>query len=167
MIATTHCIHSILNVPLQTADHHYTFFRIITLHIHATSDKFVQYSVDHAYFGIQHSQQTYLLLTKACFNRYNKGSIVICPADIAVFDSQTNTCESSLFIKAGVTHPLCQRKLIVHHNIPALLRYCALWIYQSASQHRVTLHCTKVNAQLPFTLTLEGSASSKSYWMPH
>ena len=157
MVANAHCIHLILNVPLQSADRHYTLFRIITLPIRVTSDKFIQYFVDYTYIGIQHNEQNYLLLTEASFSRCNKGSIVTCKADIAVFDSQTNTCESSFFFKAENTHQLCRRKLLVHHNTPSLQRYGAIWVYQFATQHRVTLHCEKANAQLPRTLTLEGT----------
>ena len=58
VIANTHCIYLILNAPLQSADRHYTLFRIITLPIRVTADKFVQYSVDYTYFGLQHNQQT-------------------------------------------------------------------------------------------------------------
>jgi len=88
--------------------------------------------------------------------RCNKGKVAICPADIAVFYSQTHTCESSLFFKAGGTHPLCRRNLLVHHSTPFLRRYGALWVYHFARQHRVTFHCTKADCQLPRTLTLEG-----------
>ena len=58
VIANAHCVHLILNVPLQFADRHYTLFRIFTLSIRVTSDKFVQYSVDYTFFGLQHNQQT-------------------------------------------------------------------------------------------------------------
>jgi len=102
VIANAHCIHLILNVPLRSADRHYTLFRIITLTIRVTSDKFIQYSVDYTYFGIQHNEQNYLLFTEASFIRCNKGSIDTCKADIADFDSQTNTCESSLFLRQKV-----------------------------------------------------------------
>ena len=154
VIANAYCIHLILNVPLQSADRHYTLFRIITLPIRVTSDKFIQYFVDYAYIGIQHNEQNYLLFTEANFSRCNKGSIVTCKADIAVFDSQTYTCESSFFFKVEGTHQLCRKKLLVHHNTQSLQRYGAIWVYQFATQHRVTLHCEKANAQLPRTLTL-------------
>jgi hypothetical protein len=157
VIANTHCIHLILNVPLQTAERRHTLFRLITLPIRVTSDKFVQYSVDYTYFGLQHNQQTYVLFTEARFSRCNKGSIVTCPAEIAAHDSQTNTCESSFFFKEEGTHHLCQRKLLVHHNTPSLQGYGVLWVYHFARQHRVTLHCSKANAPLPCTLTLKGT----------
>jgi len=157
VVANTNCIHLILHVPLQTTERHYTLFRLITLPICVTADKFVRYSVDYTYFGLQHNQQTYLLLTEAGYSRCNKGNVVICKADIAVYDSQTNTCESSFFFKAEGTHPLCRRKLLVHQNTPSLQRYGAIWVYQFAKQQRVTLRCTKADAQLPHTLTLEGT----------
>ena len=99
VIANAHCIHLISSVPLQSTDRHYTLFRIINLPIRVTSDKFIQYSVDYTYFGIQHNEQNYLLFIEASFSRCNKGSVITCKADIAVFDSQTNTCESSFFLR--------------------------------------------------------------------
>ena len=137
-------------------------FRIITLPIRVTSDKFVQSSVDYTYFGLQHNLQTYLLFTEASFSRCNKGSIVTCKADTEIFYSQTNTCESSFFFKAEGTHQLCRRKLLVHHNTPSL-RYGALWVYQFTTQHRVTLHCAEANAQFPRTPTLEGAGLLRNF----
>ena len=52
---------------------------------------------------------------------------------------------------------MCRRKLLVHHNTPSLQRYCTLWVYQFATQQRVTLHCEKANAQIPRKKTLEGT----------
>ena len=83
-IPITYNTYLALNVPLQTANRHFTLFRAITLPIRVTFDKFIQYSVDFEYFGLQHTQQSYLLLSEASFNRCTKGSIVICPADIAI-----------------------------------------------------------------------------------
>ena len=60
VIANAHCVHLILSVPLQSADRHYTLFRIITLPIRVTSDKFIQYCVDYTYFGLERNEQNYL-----------------------------------------------------------------------------------------------------------
>jgi len=95
VVANVYNIHLVLNIPLQTANRHFTLFRIFTLHVRVTFDKFVQCSVYFTYFGLQHSQQTYLLLSEASFSRCNEGNIVICPADVAVFCFHTLTCESS------------------------------------------------------------------------
>ena len=155
VLANTHGIYLALNVPLQTANRHFTLFRAITLLVRVTSDKFIQYSVDFEYFGLQHSQQTYLLLSEASFNRCNKGSIVICPADIAIYDVHTLTCGYSLFFKTGNSYPLCQRKLFVQYTNPILQRYGRVWMYNFAKPHQITLRCTKTDTDIPRTLTFE------------
>ena len=94
VLANTHGIYLVLNIPLQTANCHFTLFRTITLPVRVTFDKFIQYSVDFMYFRLQHSQQSYILLSEASFNRCNKGSIVICPTDISIYDVHTLTCGS-------------------------------------------------------------------------
>jgi hypothetical protein len=132
-VANTICIHLLMHVPLQTTERHYTLFRLITLPIRVSSDKFVQYIVDYTYFGLQHNQQIYLLLTETDYSQCNKGSYITWKADVAVYDSQTNTCESSFFIKAEGTHPLCRRKILVHQNNPSLQRYGAICVYQFAN----------------------------------
>jgi len=62
VLANTHGIYLALNVPLQTANRHFTLFMAITLPVRVTSDKFIQYFIDFEYFGLQHSQQPHLLL---------------------------------------------------------------------------------------------------------
>jgi hypothetical protein len=143
VIANSHYMYLVLNVPLRTTNRHFTLFRIVTLPVRVSSDKFVQYLVDFAYFGLQRSQQPYLLLSEADFVRCNKGNVVICPADVAVYDARTYTCESSLFFKTGSTDPLCRRKLLFHQSAPSLQRYGKLWMYHFPKQHHLTLRCTK------------------------
>jgi len=79
VLANSHVIYLALNGPLQTANRDFTLFRTITLPVSVTFDKFIQYCVDFEYFGLQHSQQSYLLLSEASFNRCNKGSILSVP----------------------------------------------------------------------------------------
>ena len=157
VLANTHGVYLALNVPLQTANRHFTQFRAITLPVRVTSDKFIQYAVDFEYFGLQHSQQSYLLLSEASFNRCTKGSIVICPADVAIYDVHTLTCGSSLFFKTGSAYPLCQRKLLVQYTTPILQRYGTVWMDNFAKPHQITLRCTKTDTDIPRTLTLEGT----------
>ena len=157
VLANAHGLHLVLNIPLQTANCHFTLFKAITLPVRVTSEKLVQYSVDFTYFRLQHSQHSYLLLSEASFSRCNKGNIVICPADIAIYDVHMLTCGSSLFFKTGSTYPLCQRKLLVQYTAPFLQRYGMIWIYHFANQHQITLRCTKVDTQVPRILTLEGT----------
>ena len=61
-VTNAHKIHLVLNIPLPTANRHFTLFRVITLPVRVTSEKKIQYFVVLTYFGLQHSQQSYLLL---------------------------------------------------------------------------------------------------------
>jgi hypothetical protein len=63
VVANVHSIKLLLNVPLKLAKRHFTLFRIIALPIRISSDKYVQFVIDHSYLGIQHSQQAYILLS--------------------------------------------------------------------------------------------------------
>ena len=60
VVANAHCLHLILSIPLKPANRHFTLFKIITLPIPISADKYVQYSLDYTYFGLQPSQQAYI-----------------------------------------------------------------------------------------------------------
>ena len=69
VVANAHNINLILNIPLKPANRYFDWFRMFTLPVRVSSDQFVQYSVDYSYIGLQHSQETYTLLTGTDFNR--------------------------------------------------------------------------------------------------
>jgi hypothetical protein len=73
-----------LNIPLKPANRYFTLFKIITLPVRVSSDKFVQYSVDYSYIGLQHSQPAYIRFTETDFNRCKKDTFTIRSADVAV-----------------------------------------------------------------------------------
>jgi len=102
IVANTHCINLFLNVPLKSANRYFTLFKVISLPTRASFDKFVQYSVDYSYLGIQNSQRAYLMLTEADYSRCKKASITICPANMPVLNTQTVTCLSSLFFQSAI-----------------------------------------------------------------
>ena len=112
VVANAHNINLILNIPLKPANRDFTLFRIIALPVRVSYDKFVHYSVDYSYIGLQHGQQAYILLTETDFNRCKKGTFTICSADIAVYNEQALKCEISLYSQAKDTHHLCRRKLL-------------------------------------------------------
>ena len=106
VVANAHNINLILNIPLKPTNCYFAWFRIITLPVRVPSDKFVQYSGDYSYIGLQHSLQAYILLTETDFNRCKKGTLTMCLADIAVSNEQELKCEISLYSQAKDTHPL-------------------------------------------------------------
>jgi hypothetical protein len=74
-VATPHSIKLILHVPLKSKEQSFTLYKIIILPERVSFGKFMQYSVDDAYFGLNINQRDYILLTEAQFNYCTKGSI--------------------------------------------------------------------------------------------
>ena len=97
IVANTHFIDLLLNIPLKSANSYFTLFKVINFPTHVFSDKFSQYFIDYSYFGLQNSQRAYLRLTETDYVHCEKGSITICPANTPVYNTQTVTCLSSLF----------------------------------------------------------------------
>jgi hypothetical protein len=87
----------------------------------------------------------------------HKGSIVVCPADTAIYHSQTLTCEASLFFQNPNSQHLCQRKLLLRHQTPTSQRHGALWAYLFPERHQVTLRCPNFDNQQFRTLSLLGT----------
>jgi hypothetical protein len=149
-------IHLILNVPFKSANRQFSLFKIVTLPFQILPNKFVQYSVDYAYFGFRHSPQGYILLTEASFSHCVKGAITVCPADVAVYITQTLICAASLYFKTGATHQLCRRNLLMNHA-PFLQRHGTLWLFHFPTPSQVALRCAKAGDQMLRTLSLEGT----------
>ena len=53
IVANSHCIKLIAHIPLKSADHTFTLYKIIILPERISSDKFVQYAIDYPYLAIQ------------------------------------------------------------------------------------------------------------------
>ena len=68
VVANTHCIHLLLNVPLKSANRYFTLYKVISLPTRMSSDKFVHYSVDYSYLGLQNRQLAYVMLTEANYS---------------------------------------------------------------------------------------------------
>jgi hypothetical protein len=89
VVANVSFVHLVLTVPLKNTDSHFTLFRLIALPTQISFEKFVKYSVDCAFFALQHSRRSYILLTEADYIRCDKEIITICPAESAVYSSQS------------------------------------------------------------------------------
>ena len=100
VVANVRFLNLVWSVPMKATDSHFTLFRLIALPTQISPDKFVKYSVDYAFFALQHSRRSYLLFTEADYSRCDKGNITICPAGTAGYSSQSLKCESSLFFQA-------------------------------------------------------------------
>jgi len=128
--ATAHCVKLIISVPLETASHHFTLYKITTMPERITSDKFVKYSVEYSYLGIQTSQRDYILFSETDFSKCSKGDIVICPADTTMYSAQRLSCVFSLYFQTVPHYRLHKRELLLHYQTPTPQRHHSLWIYQ-------------------------------------
>jgi len=107
--ATAHCVKLIISVPLETESHHFTLYKITTLPERITSDKFVKYSLEHSYLGVQTSQRDYILFSETDFSKCSKSDIVICPADTTIYSTQRLSCLFSLYFQTVSHYHLCKR----------------------------------------------------------
>ena len=156
-VGTAHGIKLILEVPLKTESQHFTLFRIIALPTRVLNDTFVLYQLEYNYFGLSYSQRDYILMTAANVQKCSTGSIAICPADRALYDIRSITCESKLYFQTATKDGPCRRSLMLHYETPTLLRHGEVWIYHFPSQRQVTIRCPRNHVWVTHTLTLSGA----------
>jgi hypothetical protein len=90
-MGNTHCIEVFINIPLKTADSYFTLYKIIALLARVLNDKLIQYLIDIPYFGLNHNQRDYILLTEADFCRCTESITIVCPANMVIYSSETLT----------------------------------------------------------------------------
>ena len=100
-VGNAHAIKLILEVPLKTESQSFTLFRIMALPTQVLNDTFALYQLEYDYFGLSHSQRDYILMTATDVQKCNAGSITICPADRALYDTRSITCESKLYFQTA------------------------------------------------------------------
>jgi len=86
IVANSNCIILILHIPLKSADHHFTLYKIIILPERISSDKFVQCAIDYPYLAIQVSQHGYILCSVKDYSKCATSIINVCPLDSAIFN---------------------------------------------------------------------------------
>jgi hypothetical protein len=129
-------------------------FRIIALPTPVFNDTFALYQLEYNYFGLSHSQRDFVLMTAADVQRYHTGSITLCPADRALYDIRSITCESKLYFQTTTKDGPCKRSLMLRYETPTLLRHGETWIYHFPKQRQVTLGCPRDNTWVAHTRTL-------------
>ena len=156
-VGTAHSIKLIPEVPLKTDSQRFTLFRIIALPTRILNDTFASYQLEYDYFGLSHSQRDYIMITAADVQKCNAGSITICPADRALYDTKSITCEFKLYLQTTTKDRPCKRSLMLHYQTPVLLRHGEVWIYHFPSQRQVTIRCPRDNVWVTRTRTLSGA----------
>jgi hypothetical protein len=112
--------------------------------------------VDFEYLALQPKRRSYLLFTEADYRGCDKGSVTICAATTAAYNTQTLKCEASLFFRSEEANQLCRRKLIFHHPTP-ILRHGELWVYHLPREQQVALRCIENHYQVIRTMSLTGA----------
>lgn len=114
MIGNSRNIKMIMRVPLKSADQQFSIYKLIVLPTRISMEKCFRYKLHFSYFGLAFSQREYILLKAEDLQRCTTGSIVICPANIALFDSQLLTCAASSMEVSDcfgwTLHPILQTK---------------------------------------------------------
>jgi hypothetical protein len=93
----------ILEVPLSSANHRFSLYRVIALPTRIFNDTFAQYMLDYSYFGIDNIQRNYILMTEADVRLYSEKVITVCSANRAIFITRVINCEMSLHFQAPVS----------------------------------------------------------------
>ena len=144
----------VLHIPLKSADHGFTLYKIITLPKRISSDKFVQYAVDYPYLAVQFSQPGYIPFTKRDYTRCVSSSITVCPLDSAIFNKQSLTCAASLFFQSPYSQQVCKRILLLNHQQSTMIQHRNIWVYYFPTPRQLTVRCPGNEASPPRTQVL-------------
>ena len=156
-VGTAHSIKLIPEVPLKTDSQRFTLFRIIALPTRILNDTFASYQLEYDYFGLSHSQRDYIMITAADVQKCNAGSITICPADRALYDTRSLTCESKLYFQTTTKDGPCKSSLMLHYEAPTLLRHGDVWLFHFPSRRQLTVRCPRDNTWETHTQMLSGA----------
>lgn len=145
-----------MNIPLSTADQHFTLHKLIVLPTWINKDKFVKYLPEFSYFGPSLSRRNYVLLNAADLQQCTSGSLVVCQANVPLFNSQTLSFKASLFFQTEGENTLCKRSFLLSYKTPTLQKHGATWIYHFPIKQQVTVCCPHVTRWVTYGQMLLG-----------
>jgi hypothetical protein len=157
MVGDAHGLCLVLEIPLNSANQIFNLYRIVTLPIKVFEDTFAVYSLEYQYIGWTYDQRDYARMTESDLQACKIGSITVCPANNAILDAQTVTCEAQLFLQRATKERACRRKLLVHYDTPTLVRHGSKWVYHFPTPSRMTSRCPQDSAWNIGSYTLEGA----------
>jgi hypothetical protein len=132
-------------------------YKAIPLPTRTVKNNFVQFKLEHDYFGWNHVQRNFFQYTEVEKKQCRGSKLAICPANTVVYDAQVLTCESSLFFQKQEVHSLCQRQLLLDHKTPSVERHRAVLVYHFPEAQEVTFQCFYNGTWTSTTRELEGS----------
>jgi hypothetical protein len=103
-----------------------------------------------------HGQRDYILLTEAELRLCTGDTLTVCPANMAIYDVRTKTCESSLIFQAPDSHSVCRKRVLIAYDTPNLQRHGDTWVYSLPTPQLVTLRCWKNVVWTRRTVSLYG-----------
>jgi len=157
VLGNVHTVKIVIHVPLKTVDRHFTIYKLLVFPTRISDNKFVKYSIEFPYFRLSYNQHDFILLTEADLSHCKINSITVCPADVAVYNSQTLNCESSLFFQTVTNQHMCRRSLLLNHQTPTLRRHKTTWLYHLPESRQITLRCYINTQWMTYTKTLSGN----------
>jgi hypothetical protein len=143
MVGDAHGLYLILEIPLKSANQIFSLYRIVSLPVKIVKDTFAVYSLDYQFIGWTYDQRDYVRMTELDLRACKTGSITVCPANTAILDAQTNTCEAQFYFQRSTKEQTCRRKLMLRYDTPTLVRYGSRWIYHFPTPSRVTSRCPR------------------------
>jgi len=157
VLGNVHSVKIVIHVPLKTVDRLFTIYKLFVFPTRISDNKFVKYAIEFPYFGLSVDQHVFIFLTEADLSHCKTNGITVCPANVAIYNSQTLNRESTLFFQSVANQHMCRRSLHLNHQTPTLRRHKTTWLYHLPESSHITLR-RYVNTQwITYTETLSGN----------
>jgi hypothetical protein len=156
MLADTHSFKLVLNVPLKTIGRQFELYRMVVLPTRILNNTYAQYDIGKDYLAINLLQRTHLTLTEADVTECKGEQIMICPANRAVYNSETDSCAWSLYLQFARAREVCRRTVTTRRVIPRLERHGSLVLYYLTEPTRLHMRCQRNHSWHADTVTLDG-----------
>ena len=141
MVGDSHNLRIIMKIPLRTTEQIFSLYELIALPEIIVGDKLVKYSFEYPFFGLSLSRSDYVPLSTAKIQQCSRGSLRVCPANIPLYDTQTPSCEASLFFQTLGDGNGCKRSLLLHYTTPTLRKHDTVWVYHFPRKQQANFRC--------------------------
>jgi cell division protein FtsB len=150
----SHNVQMIMSLPIKTVNQQFTLYKLVVMPSRILKDKFMEYNAEFSHFGLSYSQRDYILIKEEHLQQFIRGSLTICPANIAIHDVNALSCEASLFFQSMKGKNQCRRNLLLHYQTSSLQRHGSTWIYHFPKEESVTIRCPKGTSWITHTQQL-------------
>jgi hypothetical protein len=144
----------IVSLPIKTVNQQFMLYKLVVMLSRILKDTFMKYYTEFSYFLLSFSQRDYVLLNAEHLQQCVRGSLTICPVNVALHDVNTLTCEASLFFQSMRGNNQCRRNLVLNYQKPSLQRHGSTWVYYFPKEESVTIRCPKSTSRTTHTQQL-------------